>query len=71
MRWKDDITGEFVRMGCGLSLMKQVIGFTASGSTTRPKVIDMCTATLKFEDGYLTMATTLFARAVCNSGALL
>jgi hypothetical protein len=55
----------------GLSLIKHVICFTDSGSTTRPKVIDMCTATLKFEDGELTMTTTLFARAVCNSGALL
>jgi hypothetical protein len=58
-----------VRMGGGLRLLKHVIGFTASVSTTRPKVPDMCIVTLKFEDGLLTMTTMLFARAVCNSRA--
>jgi hypothetical protein len=58
-------------MGGGLSLLKHVIGFTASGSTTRPKMPDMYTVTLKLEDGLLTMTTMLFAMAVCNSRALL
>jgi len=62
---------EFVRMGGGLSLLKYVIGFTALGFTTRPKVPDMCIVTLKLEDGLLTMTIMLFARAVCNSRALL
>jgi len=65
------LQGEFVRIGGGLSLLKHVIGFTASGPTTRPKVPDMCIVTLKLEDGLLTMTTMLFARAVCNSRALL
>jgi hypothetical protein len=57
-------------VGGGLNLLKHVIGFTASGSTTRPKVPGMCIVTLKLEDGLLTMTTLLFARAVCNSRAL-
>ena len=65
------LEGEFVRNGSGLSLLKHVIGFTASGSTTRPKVPDMCIVTLKLEEGLLTMTTMLFGRAVCNSRALL
>jgi hypothetical protein len=60
------LQGEFVRMGGGLSLLKSVIGFTASGFTTRPKVSDMCIVTLKLEDGLLTMSIMLFVRAVCN-----
>jgi len=64
------LQGEFVPMGCGLSLLKHVIGFTASGSTTLPKVPGMCIVTLKLEDGLLTMTTMLFARAVCNSRGL-
>jgi hypothetical protein len=65
------LQGEFVRMGGGLSLLKYMMGFTASGSTTRHKVSDMCMATLKLQDGLLTMTMMLFAREVCNSRALL
>jgi len=65
------LQGEFVWMGGGLRLFKHVIAFTASGSTTRPKVRGMCIVTLKLEDELLTMTTMLFARAVCNSRALL
>jgi hypothetical protein len=59
----------FLRMGCRLRLLKHVIGFKTSGSTTRAKATAMCIVTLKFEDGLLTM-TTLFPGAVCNSRAL-